>query len=194
MNWIGHPVILESKRVKLVPLDSSHFPALIQTGKQKKIWEHMAKDYFDSDILLTELKSIVLKRATERYAFTVFDKIQNKIVGSTGFLNIFPEHRKLEIGFTWYDPAYWSTGFNTECKLLLLTYCFETLKTVRVQFVTAETNRRSMAAIQKVGGKFEGIHRKERIKADGNFRNTAMYSIIDDEWDTVKKSLTDLIA
>ncbi len=194
MNWIQHPTVVEGKRVKLVPLDSSHFDELIALAKQKEIWKHVSIDCSVPETMLTELKSNILKRATgEKYTFTIIDKLQNKIIGSTSLHNIFPQHRKLEIGWTWYAPAYWGTGYNTECKLLLLTYCFETLKTVRVQLVTDENNLRSRAAIQKIGAKLEGIQRKERIKSDGNFRNTAMFSIIDDEWGLVKEELIKLI-
>ena len=191
MNWIQHPVILEGKRVKLVPLENSHFTDLLEVGKQEKIWEFISINGADQNILLQHLKSAVLKRATgEQYPFTVIDKQKNKIIGSTLFHNIYPEHRKLEIGWTWYDPAYWRTGYNRECKLLLLTYCFETLKTVRVQLQTDENNMRSRTAILCIGAVFEGILRKERIRANGKFRNTAMYSIIDEEWPAVKEKLS----
>lgn len=191
MNWIPYPVILEGEKVKLVPLESAHLPDLLAVGKQEQIWEHISMNGADSDKLLLHLKSSILKRgAAEQYPFTVIDKITGKLIGSTLFHNIFPEHRKLEIGWTWYDPAYWRTGCNRECKLLLLTYCFETLKTVRVQLQTDENNQRSRTAILGIGASFEGILRKERIRANGAFRNTAMYSIIDDEWPQVKTQLT----
>ncbi len=191
MNWIQHPVILQGEKVKLVPLENSHFAQLLEVGANEKIWEHISINGADRERLLLHLKSAVLKRATgEQYPFTVIDKPSGKIIGSTLFHNIFPEHRRLEIGWTWYDPAYWRTGHNRECKLLLLSYCFEKLKTVRVQLQTDETNMRSRTAIMGIGATFEGILRKERIRANGTFRNTAMYSILDDEWDTVKNKLT----
>lgn len=183
MNWIQHPVILEGERVKLVPLDHAHFDELIAVGRQEKIWEHISINGADSERLVLHLKSAILKRSTgEQYPFTVIDKLSGKIIGSTLLHNIFPEHRKLEIGWTWYDPAYWRTGYNRECKLLLLTYCFETLKAVRVQLQTDENNTRSRTAILGIGATFEGVMRKERIRANGTFRNTVMYSITDDEW------------
>ncbi len=190
MNWIQHPVILEGEKVKLVPLENTHFTELAEIAKDERIWEHISINGADKDRLFLHLKSAVLKRATgEQYPFTVFDKKNNKIIGSTLFHNIFSEHRKLEIGWTWYDPAYWRTGYNRECKLLLLTYCFEALKTVRVQLQTDELNMRSRTAISGIGATFEGILRKERIRANGTFRNTAMYSIVDEEWLLVKSLL-----
>ena len=138
------------------------------------------------------MRSTLLKRASgEQYTFTIIDKLSNKIIGSTRIYNFYPEHKKLEIGWTWYAPAYWGKGYNIECKLLILTYCFETLKTIRVQFQTDEHNLRSRAAIQKIGGKFEGVLRHERIRTNGTIRNTAMFSIIDGEWKDAKKMLQD---
>jgi RimJ/RimL family protein N-acetyltransferase len=190
MNWIQHPVVLQGNKVKLIPLENSHFEELVAVGKQQKIWEHISIDGTDRERLLQHLKSAVLKRATgEQYPFTVIDLATNKIIGSTLLHNIFPEHKKAEIGWTWYDPAYWRTGHNRECKLLLLTYCFDVLRTVRVQLQTDENNLRSRTAILGIGATFEGILRKERIRANGKFRNTAMYSILDEEWEGIKPGL-----
>jgi N-acetyltransferase len=190
MNWIQHPVILQGEKVRLVPLDNTHFPALLAIGRQEQIWEHMSMNGADETRLAQHLKSAVLKRATgEQYPFTIIDRLQDKIIGSTMLHNIFPEHRKSEIGWTWLDPAYWRIGYNRECKLLLLTYCFETLRTVRVQFQTDECNQRSRTAILGIGATLEGVLRKERIRANGAFRNTAIYSITDNEWIQVKKRL-----
>lgn len=190
MNWIDHPLVLNGEKVRLLPLEHAHIPDLLGIGQQEQIWEHISINGADKDRLTQHLKSAILKRATgEQYPFTVVDKSKGRIIGSTLFHNIFPEHRKLEIGWTWYDPAYWRTGCNRECKLLLLTHCFEVLKTVRVQLQTDENNQRSRTAILGIGATFEGILRKERIRANGMFRNTAMYSITDEEWPAAKSML-----
>ena len=192
MNWIQHPVILEGERIRLEPLTKTHFTALAAVAKDERIWEFISINGADENTLLNHLRSATLKRATgEQYAFTVIDKQSGAIIGSTLFHNIFPEHRKLEIGWTWYSPPYWRTGYNRECKLLLLTYCFEVLKTIRVQLVTDENNQRSRTAILGIGAKFEGILRQERIRSNGAYRNTAMYSIIDSEWEGIKGMLID---
>lgn len=194
MNWIPHPTILENDKVKLVPLDNSHLDELIALGRQQIIWQHMSIDFSEPQKFLINLKSAMLMRASgEQYPFTVIDKATNKIIGSTRFHNIFPTDKKLEIGWTWYDPSYWGTGINTECKLLLLDFCFETLGTVRVQLQTNEKNLRSRAAIQKIGGKMEGILRKERIMENGAYRNTVMFSLIDEEWPETKAMLVDMV-
>lgn len=196
MNWIEHPLILEGHLVKLVPLDKSHFAELVAIGSHTEIWEHLPFDGTDSRKLLTELQEALLRRMEgSQYAFTIISKEDgNRVIGSTRLFDIHREHRKLEIGWTWNAPDTWGKGYNTEAKLLLLTYCFEVLGTQRVQLKTRDTNRRSQAAIVKIGAKFEGIMRKDRIAKDGSVRDSYLFSIIDDEWPGVKKLLTDLVS
>lgn len=195
MSWIKHPTLLRGKNVDLLPLEEDHFIDLLEIGKQEKIWEFYSANGGDREVLLQHFKNALLKRSIgEQYPFTVIDKMAGKIIGSTLLYNLSPENRKLEIGWTWYDPGYWLMGYNKECKLLLLTYCFETLKTIRVQLVTDEINHRSRKAILGIGASFEGILRNERIKSkNGAYRNTAIYSIIDTEWPDVKVNLQNKI-
>jgi len=190
MNWIQHPVILESDKVKLLPLDHAHFNDLLAIARQEKIWEFFSVKGYDEVVMLNHLRSSILRRQNgEVYPFTVTDKVTGKIIGSTLLYNFFPEFRKLEIGWTWYDPAYWRTGHNRQCKILLLTYCFEVLNTIRVQLITDENNKRSAAAILGIGATYEGTLRNERIRYNGAYRNSMMFSIIDSEWPEVKEKL-----
>ena len=190
MNWIQHPVILEGERVKLVPLEDKYFDELIAMSASKEIWEFLSQAGYEPDTLRTELRSAILKRMNgEEYPFVIIDKLNNKVIGCTRYMEMFPQFRKLEIGWTWYDKNYWATGYNTECKYLLLTHCFETLKTIRVQLKTWDKNMRSRGAIQKIGGRFEGILRIERIRYTGEIRHTVVFSIIDSEWEAVKHML-----
>jgi RimJ/RimL family protein N-acetyltransferase len=112
-----------------------------------------------------------------------------QIIGTTRLLEISPEDRKLEIGVTWLATQYWGSGANTECKYLLLEYCFETLKANRVQFRAKSDNARSRRALEKIGATFEGVFRKDKIEPGGEARNTAFYSIINDEWTDLKPRL-----
>lgn len=158
MNWIPHSVALEGARVQLMPLQSIYFDGLIAAATDHRIWEHMTSKGSDSEILRQDLNTALLKRATgEMYAFTIFDKRTNTIIGSTMLHNIHSQHRKLEIGWSWLHPDHWGTGINTECKLALLTYCFETLHCARVQFQIREENARSRRAIEKLGATYEGL-------------------------------------
>ena len=194
MNRLQHPIVLEGEKVKLVPLDNTHFESLVEIAANKQIWQFMSIDGTDKNVLLTYMRSAIMRRGIgDQYPFTIIDNKTSTIIGSTMFHNIFFEHRKLEIGWTWYSPKYWRTGYNRECKLLLLTHCFETLKFKRVQFQTDENNMRSRTAILGIGAKQEGILRNDRIKSDGTQRNSVMFSIIDTEWNdckvVLKKSL-----
>jgi RimJ/RimL family protein N-acetyltransferase len=190
MTWIQHPVSLLGKSVSLLPLDESHFETLISLSKDQRIWQHYAIDGSNTQKLKSSLEVALSERKNGRqYPFVIVLKSENKIVGSTRFLDIQPIHKKIEIGWTWLHPDYWGTSINLECKLLLLTYCFEELKAKRVQLKTDENNIRSRKAIEKIGGVFEGILRNDLIRDNGTNRNSAYYSIIDCEWKDAKHKL-----
>ncbi|MDJ1499626.1 GNAT family protein [Xanthocytophaga agilis] len=108
-------------------------------------------------------------------------------------MDIQPKHKKLEIGFTWMHPDYWGSSINTECKFLLLHYCFEHLDIQRVHIKTDETNTRSRKAIEKIGGQFEGIIRNDMVRDNGTKRNSASYSIIDQDWQHIKAHLLQIL-
>jgi RimJ/RimL family protein N-acetyltransferase len=123
------------------------------------------------------------------FPFVVIEKQTDKIIGSTRYLNADPEHKRLEIGSTWYSASYHRTGVNTECKYLLLKHAFEELKCIAVEFRTNWFNLKSRAAIERLGARQDGILRNHRINPDGSIRDTVVFSITDGEWIGVKKSL-----
>jgi N-acetyltransferase len=188
--WIQEPVILEGENVKLIPLEAKDFAALEQVAvSSEKIWEFFPFDCSQPGALQEYLHHMTDKmQKGEWYTFVVWDKINNKISGTTSYLGMEQEHAKLEIGWTWYHPDYWGTRHNTECKFLLLQHCFETLGTTRVSFGTSQQNIRSQKAIQKIGGKLECVCRKFTIRR-GEERTSYLFSIIDDEWPEVKQML-----
>lgn len=193
MSWIPHPIKLEGTLVRLEPLAYEHIPDLLDAAAHPDIWRYLPFDGTDRGAFEAELKNAILKRrAGEQYPFTVRRLEDKTIVGHTRLFDIFPEHRKLEIGWTWYRPDTWGSGTNTECKLLLLTYCFEELKANRVQLKTRDVNERSAAAIRKIGGTFEGKLRKDRVLRDGTTRDSLLFSIVDDEWPGVKERLVEM--
>ncbi len=196
--WLPHPIRLDGRRVRLEPISEAHIPELVRLGADKEIWQHLPTDGSEEGRLSRELRTAILNRAQgTQYAFTVFAKKadgREAIIGSTRLFDLFPDHKKLEIGWTWYGREAWGGGYNTECKLLLLTFCFETLRCNRVQLKTRTTNLRSRAAIEKIGAAFEGILRADRVMPDGTVRDTVVYSIILPEWPTVKARLEELVA
>ena len=196
--WLSHPIVLSGNLVRLEPLADAHITELVALGADEAIWAHLPLDGTDAARLNRELRTAVLQRANGgQYPFTVFAIAPDggeRIVGSTRFFDIFPEHRKLEIGWTWYAKDAWGRGYNTECKLLLLTFCFEQLSANRVQLKTRVNNLRSRAAIEKIGATLEGTLRADRVMPDGSVRDTVVYSIIQSEWPAVKERLQRLLS
>lgn len=133
------------------------------------------------------------KQARTEYPFVIIHRDTNKIIGSTRFLEISKEHKRIEIGSTWLHPTYWSTAVNTECKYLLLSYCFEYQNYQRVQIKTGHENIQSQKAIERIGAKKEGILRNHMIRPNGKIRHTVMYSIIEEEWLEVKSHIEGLM-
>jgi RimJ/RimL family protein N-acetyltransferase len=124
-----------------------------------------------------------------RVSYLVRDRASGAVLGSTSYLDVRPEHRGVEIGFTWYAPAARGTSVNPECKFLLLRHAFEALRCVRVQLKCDARNAHSRAAILKLGATFEGILRRHMVVVDGFVRDTAMFSVVDAEWPRVKAGL-----
>jgi len=189
-NWLTHPINLIGKTVDLLSLEERHFEPLYETAKDKRIWEYFPFEGSEKTRFISHYTGTLADREKgNHYPFIIFHKQENKIIGATSLYDIHPKDRNLEIGWTWLHPDYWATDINLECKLLLLTYCFESLKTVRIQFRTNNLNLRSQKAIQKIGATFEGILRKNKIREDGTIRSSVYYSIIDEEWEKVKQNL-----
>jgi RimJ/RimL family protein N-acetyltransferase len=140
------------------------------------------------------------------FPFATIRQEDNVVIGSTRFFDIerFPwpqgheRHERLrpdvcEIGYTWLAASSIRTGANTEAKMLMLTHAFEEWQVLRVCLHTDERNARSRAAIERIGGKFEGILRSHRMAADYTPRNSARYSIVAPEWPAAKQRLTAIL-
>ena len=125
----------------------------------------------------------------ESVVFATVERSSGKVVGSTRFMNIDRSNRRVEIGSTWIAPAWQRTAVNTEAKYLMLRYAFEVSKCMRVELKTDALNQRSRNAILRVGAKEEGTLRRHLITWTGRVRDTVYFSILDDEWLSVKKNL-----
>lgn len=192
-NWINHPINLQGEIVILAPLDEKYFDEISNTSQDEKIWTYMPVKGTDKGKIISILEEAIGKRVQhEQYPFVVIEKKTKKIIGCTRYLQINQEHRNLEIGYTWYLPEYWGKGYNEECKLLLLTHCFDVLKTIRVQLIAWDKNMRSRRAIERIGATFEGILRNVVVR-QGEKRSVAYFSIIEEEWENVKRNLTELV-
>jgi RimJ/RimL family protein N-acetyltransferase len=191
---INEDITLEGNRVRLVPASYDHMDGLFKASNHNEIWTYSPSSISKLDDLISTMNDwMKAKEKGVRYPFVIVDKSTNEIVGSTSYLDISPQNRKLEIGGTWLDPRVWRTRVNTECKYLLLKYGFEVLNLLRVQLRTDARNERSNRAIQRIGAQFEGTLRQEMLLQNGYIRDSNVYSILDKEWEKVRVRLLDYL-
>jgi RimJ/RimL family protein N-acetyltransferase len=189
--WKDLASVLEGRVVRLEPLERRHEQRLFEAAQDERIWRWMPYDASASpETFHAWLEdALAASSAGTEAAFATIDVGTGEPVGSTRYLALRPEHRVLEIGWTWLAPAYWQTGVNVEAKLLMLEHAFEHLGCLRVEFKTDSRNGRSRAALAALPAQFEGVFRKHMLVRGGERRDSAYYSIIDDEWPEVRENL-----
>jgi RimJ/RimL family protein N-acetyltransferase len=139
-------------------------------------------------------QALVAAEAGTEIPFATVSQATGEPIGSTRYLALRPEHRSLEIGWTWLHPSAWGTGANAEAKLLQLRHAFEELGCRRVEFKTDALNERARAALEAIGAAFEGVHRKHMLVRDGENRDSAWYAIVDDDWPAARTRLEQRLA
>jgi RimJ/RimL family protein N-acetyltransferase len=182
---------LEGEIVRLEPLAARHADDLWEASRDPRVWRWLPvvqpqgreewRAWMDSALERTE--------AGLELAFATILRRSRKAAGSTRYLALRPEHRSLEIGWTWLTPSAWGTGANTEAKLLQLEHAFEVLGCRRVEFKTDALNERARPALAALPAQFEGIHRKHMLVRGGENRDSAWFSVIDDDWPAVREAL-----
>ena len=187
---LEHPLILKGRLVELRPVEEETLAELFDVGRDRDIWRLTSVDYSDPAIFYPNFRAALQDRALGKaYPLLVCLADSRRVVGTTRLLDFLPHDRKIEIGVTWIASEFWGSGINTECKLLLLEYCFGTLGVNRIQFRAKADNVRSRRALEKIGAVFEGILRKDKIEPNGKPRDTAFYSILQEEWPGVRARL-----
>ena len=183
------PVTLAGRHVRLEPLSRAHIdPMFAASDPQLWRWtltqitsrEDM-RDYVDA--------ALAAQAAGSALPFATLDASTGEIIGSTRFGNIDVANRHVEIGWTWLRRDRQRTACNTEAKYLMLSHAFDVLGCIRVELKTDALNQQSRTAILRIGAKEEGILRAHMITASGRIRDSAMYSILADEWPSVRESL-----
>ena len=178
---------LENEIVLLRPIQLDDVEGILNAGMHPEIWEHLSVTLLTKEAVRQYVENAIKEReASFSYTFVIVDKATNQIVGSTSFLDISTNDKRVEIGSTWIRPKYWRTNINTNCKYLLLKYCFEELKLNRVQIKTGHENVRSQKAIERLGATKEGVLRNHMIRKECTIRHTVMYSVIKEEWPEIK--------
>lgn len=181
---------LTGETVELRPVRPADAAALLDAAADGQLWAMSLTVVPGAQTIDTYIATALQGQAAGTVMpFVIVRRDTGRIVGSTRFWKIDRSNRKLEIGHTWLSASVQRSGVNTEAKYLLLSYAFDVMQCVRVQFTTDELNEKSRAAILRIGAKQEGIVRHERIMPDGRKRNSVRFSIIDLEWPEVKAML-----
>jgi N-acetyltransferase len=189
MAWTA--VTLVGELVRLEPLARTHEEGLWEASRDPETWRWLSifqpetreemRDYLES--------ALANQAAGTEMPFVTIRQADDRVLGSTRYLALRPEHRSLEIGWTWLAPEAWGTGANVEAKLLMLEDAFERLGCLRVELKTDALNERSRGAMAALPAQFEGVHRKHMLVRDGQRRDSAWYSVIDEEWPEVRANL-----
>ena len=189
MVWLA-PVTLTGKHVRLEPLAFEHHDDLVESVRDGELWNLWYTSIPTPDKVRAEIeRRLGLQDKGSMLPFAVVELASGRAVGMTTYMDIDAANRRVEIGSTWYRQRVWRTALNTECKLLLLRHAFEELSCVAVEFRTHFMNQRSRRAIERLGAKLDGILRNHRFQPNGTLRDTCVYSIIANEWPSVRAHL-----
>jgi RimJ/RimL family protein N-acetyltransferase len=190
VSWKGLAARLEGRLVVVEPLTRAHAEGLRLAAADAVVWRWMTAPAHEPEGFEPWLEATLAaaEEGTE-VPFAILLRESGEPVGSTRFMTLRPEHRGLEIGWTWHAPRVWGTGVNVETKLLLLAHAFETLGCMRVEFKTDARNERSRGALEALPARFEGIFAKHMLVRGGEVRDSAYYAITDDDWPAVRANL-----
>lgn len=176
---------LEGQRVTLVPLDEDHIIELYECSRSEEVWEYLPIRVSTlEEMKLFVSRTLEAKELGEEFPYIVYDNHLKKIVGTTRYLRISEPHKTINVGWTWYSREVWRTKVNTETKYLLFKQAFERWHARRIELITTPVHTRSQQAIERLGAIREGILRKKYNNTD-----YVVFSIIDQDWDEVKKKL-----
>ena len=185
MTGFNDKPTLSFNRVRLEPLTLQHEDGLREAVCDGRLWELAVTSAPAPD----QVAAYIQTASATRTAFAVIDERSGKVVGSTSLYHIDEAVPRVEIGFTWYAQSVQRTHVNTSCKLMLLTYAFETLGCVCVGWRTDILNTASQRAIERLGAQKDGILRRHQIRKDGSVRDTVMYSMLREEWLAARAAL-----
>jgi N-acetyltransferase len=191
MPWEGLAKRLEGRLIVLEPLVPAHESELYAAAQNPDVWRWMSYNAVESAERFHGWFDDALRatKAGEEAVFVVRSKQSGELIGSTRYMTVRQEHRGLEIGWSWLVPSAWGSGANAEAKFLLLEHAFERLGCIRVEFKTDARNERARLALEAIPARFEGIFRSHMLVRGGERRNSAFYSVTDDDWPVVRTLL-----
>jgi RimJ/RimL family protein N-acetyltransferase len=189
------PVVLEGRRVRLVPMGREHVDALWEVARDPELWRESGGLWRDRDDAVRYVETALDWAARgEALPFVTTLAADGSVIGSTRFAAYAPEHGRVEIGWTFVARAWQRTAANPEAKLLLLRHAFETLGLRRVELKTDALNATSRRAILALGAREEGTLRSHMLLPTGRVRDTVYFSILADEWPAVRAGLESRLA
>jgi RimJ/RimL family protein N-acetyltransferase len=180
---------LAGRLVRLEPMERRHADGLWEASRDPSTWTWLSIAQPATRAELDAWVEDALRAAAAGSELPLVTVRHEEVVGSTRFLALRPEHRSVEIGWTWLRPDAWGTGANVEAKLLMLRHAFGGWGCRRVELKTDARNERSRGAMEAMGATFEGIHRKHMLVRGGENRDSAWYSVTDDQWPAVEQGL-----
>jgi RimJ/RimL family protein N-acetyltransferase len=186
---------LDGFRVRLEPMTEAHLAGLEEIAYDERIWRYMLTRVNTPDELRAWMEAALREKATgTSLPWVTILKGEERVIGSTRFIDLDLRHRTTELGHTWLAPGYHGGGLNAEAKLLQLRYAFEELGLNRVALKTHHENLQSQAAMRKIGAVEEGMFRNHYVMPDGSTRHSVWFSIIREEWPRVRSLLEERVA
>jgi RimJ/RimL family protein N-acetyltransferase len=186
--------VLTGAIVRLEPLTPAHADGLWEASRDPRTWTWLSIPQPSTREELDDWLRAALGAAAAGLELPLVTTSDEQVVGSTRYLALRPEHGSVEIGWTWLHPSVWGTGVNVEAKLLMLEHAFATWGCRRVELKTDARNERSRGAMEAFGATFEGVHRKHMLVRRGENRDSAWYSVTDDDWPGVRDGLRERLA
>ncbi len=184
------PITLSARGVSLVPLALAHEEGLRAAAADGELWNIRITSVPEPKDTRKYIEdALAMREAGHRFAFAVIEDSSGKVIGSSSYHDIVPAIQRLEIGYTWYAKSHQRSHVNSTCKLLLMTHAFETLGCHVVGWRTDNFNFASIAAIERLGAKKDGVLRGHALRRDGTIRDTVMYSLRSGEWPEVRAQL-----
>jgi len=184
------PITLSARGVSLVPLALAHEEGLRAAAADGELWNIRVTSVPEPKDTRKYIEdALAMREAGHRFPFAVIEDSSGKVMGSSSYHDIVPAIQRLEIGYTWYAQSHQRSYVNSTCKLLLMTHAFETLGCHVVGWRTDNFNFASIAAIERLGAKKDGVLRGHALRRDGTIRDTVMYSLRSGEWPEVRAQL-----
>jgi RimJ/RimL family protein N-acetyltransferase len=185
---------LTGRLVRLRPLTDQDAEALFASITSEEVWAWKPEPQPRTvEAMRALIARVMIGPTGGRHPLVVLRLSDDAVIGSTSLYTIDPRHRSAEIGWTWLDRRLWGQGYNEDMKHVLLEHCFGQLGLCRVQFTADASNLRSQRALERLGFVREGVLRSHRVRVDRTRSDTAVYSVLSEDWPATAARLDHLI-